>query len=104
MVDKRLFAKLPGMQAEIAPPFLYGDHAPDIVIAGWGSLYGLLREAVDELSKSYGIAMLHFSEIYPFPGTEQFDYLRLLERAKLTVCVEQNATGQLARLMKTETG
>jgi 2-oxoglutarate/2-oxoacid ferredoxin oxidoreductase subunit alpha len=104
MVDKRLFAKLPGMQAEIAPPFLYGDHAPDIVIAGWGSFYGLLREAVDELAKSYGIAMLHFSEIYPFPGTEQFDYLRLLERAKLTVCVEQNATGQLARLMKTETG
>ncbi len=104
MVEKRLFTKLPHMQEEIAPPFLYGDHNPDIVIAGWGSLYGLLREAVDELSKSYGIAMLHFSEIYPFPGTEKFDYLTLLSRAKLTVCVEQNAMGQLARLMRTETG
>ena len=48
--------------------------------------------------------MLHFSEIYPFPGTEKFDYLGLLNRAHLSICVEQNATGQLARLMRTETG
>ena len=104
MLEKRLFAKLPHMQEEVAPPFLYGDHNPDVVIVGWGSLYGLLREAVDALSRSYGIAMLHFSEIYPFPGTDKLDYVRLLSRAKLTACVEQNATGQLARLMRTETG
>jgi len=104
MVEKRMFSKLPHMQEEIAPPFLYGEHGPDIVIAGWGSLYGLLREAVDELSRSYGVAMLHFGEIYPFPGTEKLDYLGLLKGARLTICVEQNATGQFARLMKTETG
>ena len=104
MVEKRLFKKLPAMQEEVAPPFLYGDHNPDIIITGWGSLYGLLREAVDELSKTYGIAMLHFSEIYPFPGTEKFDYLKLLNKAHLSICVEQNATGQFARLMRTETG
>jgi len=104
MVEKRLFKKFPQMQQEVAPPFLYGDHKPDIVITGWGSLYGLMREAVDELSQSYGIAMLHFSEIYPFPNTDRFDYLRLLQSAKLTICVEQNATGQFARLMRTETG
>jgi 2-oxoglutarate ferredoxin oxidoreductase subunit alpha len=104
MVEKRLFNKLPRMQEEVSPPFLYGDHNPDIVITGWGSLYGLLREAVDELSKNYGIAMLHFSELYPFPGTEKFDYLKLLNKARLSICVEQNATGQLARLMRTETG
>ena len=104
MVEKRLFKKLPRMLEEIAPPFLYGDHNPDIVITGWGSLYGLLREAVDELSKDYGIAMLHFSELYPFPGTDKFDYLGLLHKAQISICVEQNATGQLARLIKTETG
>jgi 2-oxoglutarate ferredoxin oxidoreductase subunit alpha len=59
---------------------------------------------VDELAASYGVAMLHFSELQPFPGTGKFDYLAFLERAKLTVCVEQNATGQFARLMKSETG
>jgi 2-oxoglutarate ferredoxin oxidoreductase subunit alpha len=104
MTEKRLFAKLPGMHGEVAPPFLYGDHEPDIVIVCWGSLFGLVREALDELVGASRIAMLHFSELYPFPGTDRFDYLALLEHAKLTICVEQNATGQLARLMRTETG
>ena len=48
--------------------------------------------------------MLHFSEIYPFPDTGTFDYLRFLKDAKQTICIEQNATGQFARLMKAETG
>ena len=104
MTEKRLFAKLPAMQDEVAPPFLYGEPNPDVVLVGWGSLYGILREAVDELSRSASVAMLHFSEIYPFPGTDTFDYLKLLNGAKLTVCVEQNATGQLARLIRTEKG
>jgi len=104
MTEKRLFAKLPAMQEEIAPPFLYGDHDPDVVVACWGSLYGLLREAVDDLSRSASVAMLHFSELYPFPGTGKFDYLTLLNKAKVTICVEQNATGQFSRLMRTEKG
>jgi 2-oxoglutarate ferredoxin oxidoreductase subunit alpha len=102
MVEKRLKKSL-RMKEEPAPPFVYGDHTPDIVIACWGSLYGIVREAVDELAASYGIAMLHFSELQPFPGTGKFNYLDFLERAKLTICVEQNATGQFARLMKSET-
>jgi 2-oxoglutarate/2-oxoacid ferredoxin oxidoreductase subunit alpha len=104
MVEKRLLKKLPAMSGEVSPPFLYGDHRPDIVVAVWGSLYGPMREAVDDLAKSYGIAMLHFSELAPFPGKERFDYLDLLDHAKLTICVEQNATGQFAKLMRTETG
>ena len=104
MVEKRFLKKIPQMRDEVASPFLYGDHKPDVVIVGWGSLYGPMREAVDELSRSYGIAMLHFSEIYPFPGTKGFDYFGLLKRATLTICVEQNAAGQFERLMKAETG
>ena len=48
--------------------------------------------------------MLHFSEIYPFPGREKFDYIDFLKKAKKTIIIEQNATSQFARLMKTETG
>ena len=47
--------------------------------------------------------MLHFSEIYPFPAGEP-DYMEILRNAKLSVCVENNATGQFARLMRMETG
>jgi len=104
MVDKRLLRKLPLIRAEMAPPELYGNARPEILLVGWGSTYGLLKEAVDRLSGSMHIAMLHFSEIYPLPLTEKLDYLSFLNNAKQTICIENNATSQLARLLRTETG
>lgn len=104
MVDKRVFKKLPAIQQEIEPPTLYGDTEADVIIAGWGSQYGILKEAVDVLSLDRKIAMLHFSEVYPLPVRDSFDYLDLLTRAKKTFCVENNATGQFARLIKAEAG
>jgi 2-oxoglutarate ferredoxin oxidoreductase subunit alpha len=105
MVNKRLFQKLPHIREEISPPALYGTDKPDMILVGWGSTYGLLREAVDQLgSQGRSAAMLHFSEIYPFPEVEKFDYLSLLNSAETTLCIENNATGQFARLMRTETG
>ena len=104
MMNKRLFRKLPALAREIEPPVLYGDAEPEIVIAGWGSTYGIMKEAVDMLSGDKKIAMFHFSEIYPFPSTDKLDYLNLLRSAKLSICIENNATGQFARLMRTETG
>jgi 2-oxoglutarate ferredoxin oxidoreductase subunit alpha len=83
---------------------LYGSNKPDIVIVGWGSTYGVMRGAVDTLSKSNSIAMVHFSEVYPLPPVDKFDYLQVLHNAKKTICVENNATGQFARLMRAETG
>lgn len=104
MVQKRLLKKLPLIRQEIEPPLLYGDTKPDILLVGWGSTYGVMREAVDELSKSKSAALLHFSEIYPFPAIEKFDYLKILNNAKITICAENNATGQFARLIRAETG
>lgn len=104
MVNKRLFKKMPFIKQEMDPPVLYGDNTPDIVLVGWGSTYGMMKESVDNLSKSKKIATLNFTEIYPFPPIEKFDYLNILNTAKLTICIENNATGQFARLMKAETG
>jgi 2-oxoglutarate ferredoxin oxidoreductase subunit alpha len=104
MVRKRLFNKLPLIRKDIAPPVLYGKDKPDTVLVGWGSTYGVMKEAVDILARDKNIALLHFSEIYPFPSTDSFDYLNVLERADVAICVEQNATGQFARLMRAETG
>jgi 2-oxoglutarate ferredoxin oxidoreductase subunit alpha len=100
MVDKRLFKKLPAITKDISPPAFYGSDKPKIVIAGWGSTYGLLKEAVDALSDKMNISMLHFSEIYPLPESEEFDYLQILRDAEVTICIEGNATSQFARLMK----
>ncbi len=104
MVDKRLFRKTPLLRSEISPPVFYGESIPDVIITGWGSTYGIMREAVKALLPSTKIAMLHFSEIFPFPSNQTFDYLEILEKTKTTICIEQNASGQFARLMKTETG
>ncbi|MDO8736529.1 MAG: 2-oxoacid:acceptor oxidoreductase subunit alpha [Thermoleophilia bacterium] len=104
MVDKRLLRKLPLLRDEISPPLLHGNEHPETVICCWGSNYGVVMEAVDRLGESENIAMLHFSEILPFPGTKEFDYLHVLREAKKTVCVENNATSQFAHLMRAETG
>ena len=122
MIDKRLFRKLEHLKKEINPPVFYGSEKPDIVLVGWGSTCGVIKEAVDvlspphpPLSKGGGIACLHFSEVYPFPSSIPLpqgegtkgrvsDYLGILKNAKLAICIENNATGQFARHMKAETG
>ena len=103
MVEKRLLRKMPLIQAEIGPPSFHGSDRPDVVLVGWGSTYGVMREVVEGLA-GRNAAMLHFSEIYPFPSTEKFDYLALLRSAKTTICVEHNAMGKFASLMRSETG
>jgi 2-oxoglutarate ferredoxin oxidoreductase subunit alpha len=103
MVRKRVHMKFPHIGKEIRPPLLFGDEKPDIVVAGWGSTFGVLKEAVNHLS-GRKIALVHFSEIFPLPSTEEFDYLSLLRQAKKAVCVENNATGQFARYMSAESG
>lgn len=104
MVEKRFHKKFPLVRREMEPPVVYGANEPEIVVVGWGSTYGIMKEAVDEISRRAEIAMLHFSEIYPLPLTERFDYMAVLKKAKRTVCVESNAGGQFAALIRTETG
>jgi 2-oxoglutarate ferredoxin oxidoreductase subunit alpha len=104
MVEKRLLMKRPLIKAEIAPPELYGDQEASVVLTGWGSTYGVMKEAVDELAKATSIAMLHFSEVFPLPNLEPFDYAAFLRKAMLSICMEHNATGQFSRLLRAETG
>lgn len=101
MVEKRL-KKLDAMRAEMAQPTYHGPKNPDILLVGWGSTYGVLREAVDALNaKKKKAAMFHFSNVYPLP---EGNYLKALQKAKRAVCVENNATGQFAKLLGMETG
>jgi 2-oxoglutarate/2-oxoacid ferredoxin oxidoreductase subunit alpha len=104
MVEKRLLKKLPSLRSDIAPPQYYGSEDPETVLVGWGSTYGVLKEAAENLGEKRKVAFLHFSEICPFPDISRFDYLNLLGRARKTICVENNATSQFARLMRAETG
>lgn len=104
MVEKRYHKKLPLINREIAPPILHGYQKPDIVVTCYGSTFGVTKEAVERLGAKYKIAMLHFSEVYPFPLRDIFDYVDMLNTAKTTLCVENNVSGQFAQLMRMETG
>ena len=100
MTDKRL-KKLETLRSEMSPPVVYGDKDPGLTLIGWGSTFGPLKEAVDILNtKGFKVNLIHFSEIYPIPIKA---VRSILETTVKTICVENNATGQFARVLKVET-
>lgn len=100
MMDKRM-SKLKRAKYDLWEPELYGPKEAELTFVGWGSTYGPLREAVDRLNAHRRRAnMIHFRAIWPLPpGAEE-----LLSRAKRLIAVEGNHSGQLARLIRRETG
>ena len=103
MMDKRM-RKLESLRQELLEPDFIGPEDFDTLLLGWGSLWGPISEAVALLNQKAGTnkyAALVFGDIYPLPRkllTEK------AARAKKLVNVEQNATGQLASLIREETG
>ncbi len=101
MMLKRL-RKVDGLKEDIAPPRLYGPDEAETTLVGWGSTYAALKEAVDSLrDDGLDANLLHLSELWPFPAQA---VAQALEKAGRSLVVESNATGQLARLVRSETG
>ncbi|MBI2980469.1 MAG: 2-oxoacid:acceptor oxidoreductase subunit alpha [Chloroflexi bacterium] len=101
MMQKRL-RKLLSLKQEISPPQLYGPSKAEITLVGWGSTYGALREAVDILRKEKpSVNLLHLNELWPFPAKA---VANVLAGSGNSYVIENNATGQLARLIRRETG
>jgi 2-oxoglutarate ferredoxin oxidoreductase subunit alpha len=101
-VDKRA-RKQAGMAKEMRPPAHYGPAEAETTYVCWGSTVGPLREAVDRLNAAQpGSAnMVHLFDLWPFPSAA---VEAAFDKARRTVTVEVNSTGQLARLIRTETG
>ena len=102
MSDKRL-KKMELLKEELIEPYFYGENEPDILLLGWGSLDGPLKEAVELLNadnkKKY--AALVFGDIWPLP-VKMLD--KMYKKTKRIINVEQNATGQLASIVREVTG
>jgi len=100
-MQKRL-RKLFSLKHEINTPRWYGPKKAETTLIGWGSTYGAIREAVDILRKEgASVNMLHLNELWPFPTEAVTD---AVSKAHNSYVIENNATGQLARLIKAETG
>lgn len=97
MVNKR-FRKIKPLYDELIEPEYIGCENPNLLIICWGSTYGPVKEAISELNLSdYSIGALIFGDIYPLP-TKALSHLA--KTAKKIINLEQNATGQLAALVK----
>ena len=101
MVEKRA-RKMTGSLNLIAAPELEGPDDAEVTLVGWGSTYGVIKEAIAQLA-AQGLVANHLpiKWIVPFHadaiGT-------ILSRAKRVIVVENNFSGQFYRYMRGETG
>jgi len=103
MVEKRN-AKHQGLLTEVEEPDYFGDLVPDVLLYGWGSMWGPLRDAVRMLQaqpRQLKVGCLCFGDLWPLPTAKLW---QLWGQAGLHICVEQNYSGQLARLVTVNTG
>ncbi len=101
MVSKRM-RKLEGMRNDMDLPDLYPKDDWEDILVGWGSTYGPMKEVVDKLrGEGTKIGMLHFNQVHPFRIEEVSN---ILNKARKVCVIENNFTGQFARLLHSETG
>ncbi|MEK8130149.1 2-oxoacid:acceptor oxidoreductase subunit alpha [Paenibacillus filicis] len=101
MMDKRL-GKMKNIKVTDPIKVDAPHETPDLLIIGMGSTGGTIDEARGRLAEK-GINTNHITVrlLHPFPVEEIKPYL---EKAKQVVIVENNATGQLASLIKLNVG
>ncbi|HHW56205.1 MAG TPA: 2-oxoacid:acceptor oxidoreductase subunit alpha [Clostridia bacterium] len=99
MVEKRL-RKFEYLKNEIQEPWFIGKENPEDLVIGWGSTYGAIKEAVENLvDEGLSVGALIFGDIWPLP-TQRL--LELSKNAKKIIDIEQNATAQLESLIRQE--
>jgi len=100
-MEKRM-RKMESALATTIKPLLYGPTEADVTVIGWGSTYGAIRQAVDAMNTAgESVNFLHYVDVWPFPVQETEE---AFAKMKFSICIEQNFTGQFARLLRAETG
>jgi 2-oxoglutarate ferredoxin oxidoreductase subunit alpha len=100
MMEKRM-RKVQGIEAMVPPPVLEGPPDADVTLIGWGSTDGTIREARALLAEQ-GITanQLQVRWLVPLHGDA---IVSILGKAKHTIIVENNFSGQFARYLRSET-
>ncbi|MBZ5750507.1 MULTISPECIES: 2-oxoacid:acceptor oxidoreductase subunit alpha [Metabacillus] len=100
-MDKRL-RKLSNIQFKNPIHKNMQHENPDVLLVGYSSTRGTIEEAMERL-EAEGIKVNHaqIRLIHPFPTAEMQP---LVDAAKKVIVVENNATGQLANLLKMNIG
>ncbi len=101
MVEKRA-RKFKDIAGRIAAPELEGPADADVTLIGWGSTYGVIKEAVEQL-QALGISANHVGVKWIVPLHAE-RLTEIITRAKHTIIVENNYSGQFYRYLRSETG
>ncbi|MEW5758416.1 MAG: 2-oxoacid:acceptor oxidoreductase subunit alpha [Candidatus Omnitrophota bacterium] len=97
MVNKRFHKKMNLLSEEVEPPYIENLDNASTVIIGFGSTYGVMKELA-QMDKKIGF--IHLSQVWPLPLKELNS---LSFEGKHVLTVENNASAQLAKLLKRET-
>ena len=101
MVEKRA-RKFQGVATDVPPPALEGPDDAQVTLVGWGSTYGVIREAVEVLAERGVVAnQLAIKWIVPFHGEVVGE---ILTGSNRVLIVENSHSGQFARYLRSETG
>jgi 2-oxoglutarate/2-oxoacid ferredoxin oxidoreductase subunit alpha len=101
MHDKRL-RKLKSMAPEMNGVTTAGPADAPVALLCWGSSFGPAKEAIERLNREKTpVRLVHLSELWPFPKDA---VAKALEGVQKLIGVEANASGQLNRLLRQETG
>lgn len=98
MNDKRL-SKVKEILKDSVEPEIIGITDYSTLIIGWGSTYGVIKDAL-EILQLKDTAFVFFSQLYPLPLSTD----AILKKAVRLICIENNATGQFAKLIRMEIG
>lgn len=101
MVEKRA-RKFQHVAKEVPTPQLEGPDDAEVTLIGFGSTYGVIKEAVGLLAQA-GVTANHLpiKWIVPFHAEA---VSAILDKAKRCIIVENNYSGQFARYLRSETG
>ena len=100
-VEKRA-RKFLGVAADVSPPTLEGPQDAEVTLVGWGSTYGVIREAIEMLSEQ-GVVANQFAIKWIVPFHSEV-VEEVLSSAKRVLIVENSHSGQFARYLRSETG
>jgi 2-oxoglutarate ferredoxin oxidoreductase subunit alpha len=101
MTEKRR-NKLVDLSKKLPLPEVHGDQEGDVLLIGWGSSYGPIRESVNRLrAEGHKVGAAHLRHLHPMPAALP----ELFAKFKKVVVIEMNDSGvygygQLAMLLR----
>lgn len=100
MHEKRM-RKMDSVLEHLAAPKLFGPEDAEVTLIGWGSTTGVIREAMQQLAAE-GITTNNLQVKWLVP-LHADAIAGIVGKAKRTIIVENNYSGQFARYLRSET-